>query len=209
MTHRTATSTESDRTRVTLPGMSHNIHWANIFTSIGTVGAVAVSLGFGVGTYRSNHRRIKRSQLNQARTVVVSVEPPPTRTINSDGSLRVHNTGNFAIYDLHVTCLVEDHEWWPLQSRLTWGQAFCTHLEAHSQTDRFVWRLEAIDRRTGSTVPLPVLADSSWTLILTWTDREGLTWQKYGDQQPRMIPASQAWLDRQIEKLNAVAQKRE
>lgn len=132
--------------------MSHNIHWANIFTSVGTVGAVAVSLGFGVGTYRSNHRRIKRSQLNQARTVVVSVEPPPTRKINSDGSLRVHNTGNFAIYDLHVTCLVEDHEWWR-QDRRVAGCSLARRLHEHAHGASAAGRPAAGEWGTGGDRP--------------------------------------------------------
>jgi hypothetical protein len=171
--------------------MFRDVHWGNIFTSIGTVGAVIFSL---YSTRRANNRASQRAAGQRraaAQSVIAkfhSVSPYPKQPFeHSVPGIAIENGSDLSIVGIEVNVEFEDGEddagtaskfyvW-------VWGpQEDGTVAHLLGQHHRFIagWVGDRSSSEARSSLP-PAVRPSAHRLIrldTTWIDAEGYQWRR-------------------------------
>jgi len=167
-----------------------NIHWANIFTSVGTVGAVVVSLILVMADTRRRGQQAKRIALTEANSVTYEIyTPTETRSLLRSGfpdfqvpaglpGIKVTNGGDRPIFEVCLEVSVDtsaDDEF----DRWHWRHGDGTVNVVLADQTKLLEGYPAGPDGGRSFPTIPPSARRRIHPIIRWRDSEATRWEKH------------------------------
>ncbi|MCW2538577.1 MAG: hypothetical protein JWN95_302 [Frankiales bacterium] len=176
-----------------------NIHWANIFTSVGTVGAVVTAVGLTVIDRRrreSDMKRTRRQDATSVSAVLVENEQPGSLRALSFGradppSIEVTNGGSQPILEVQVIVALDStHDVTLTSYGWSWNadQGGRILLLQSGESQRLEGRIVFVGDNPGPEPKphVPNFAKDRLIITTTWTDTADHKWKKVGAHPPAM-----------------------